>query len=159
MLYPFICPTHRQWLTLNIHAATSHYTQCIDTAQYHIEAGCWQSALPFCGSAYETSEIIMTAETQDAISAVINFTHAAILLANGFRQLNMLTERQQVFASSRERLRLELQKSSMDSAAHTALLECYASLDLGYQSGLIHNNTRGDTDVSMQNRTSAYHFH
>lgn len=159
MLYPFLCPTHRQWLTQNISAARSHYGHCIDTAQFHIETGCWHSALPFCGSAYETAEIIMTIEKQEQISTIINFTHAAILLANGFRQLNMVTERQETFAASRERLRLMLQQCHSESAAYTVLLECYASLDLGYQSGMVHINNRGETDATMQNRTGPCYIH
>ncbi|MBC3765050.1 hypothetical protein [Neptunicella marina] len=147
----FLCPPHRQWLSQNLRAAESHYFHAADTAQYFIEQRDWTSALPYCGCAFETLEIILSGSSEPLAHQILNFTHSGILLAKGFGQLGRLDDRASTYQRCIDRLQLQL--TINHSLQHNQLItDCLQALQKGLQTcDLRHHKQRSNNHVSYTN--------
>lgn len=151
----FLCPPHRQWLGQNLRAAESHYFHAADTAQYFIEQRDWTSALPYCGCAFETLEIILSGSSEPLPHQILNFAHSGILLAKGFGQLGRLDDRTSTYQRCIERLTLQLEVNH--SQQHSQLIvDCIQALQKGLQTcELQRANGSNKNHVSHTNFTNS----
>ena len=133
MTHRFLCPNHRQWLQTNPTAAIAHFADTQDTGQWYREQGLWQQALPYVGCAYETAEIVLTLQTTDKATSVINFTSSAILLADTWHKAGEYSISREVLRNAQQRLVPEHTLCYQQTVLQSCIGDCIKALATGEQ--------------------------
>ena len=127
----FLCPKHRQWLQQNPQAAKHHLSDTQETAQYYRDRGRWLDALPYLGCAYETAELVLANLGGDKNTVVINFTSAAILLADTYHKVLMEEKSIEIYDLAQRRLQAEFFLCYQDTALQVCIKDCIKALHKG----------------------------
>lgn len=111
----FLCAGHREWLSNSPSQAVDCWSNSLETGQVFCDQCRWREALPYVGSAYESSEIILSTAFVDRYNAAYFFTSSAILLMDVLTKLGQHDESRQVCQWAMQRLKRELLNSDTDA--------------------------------------------
>jgi hypothetical protein len=114
MKLQFLCAGHREWLSKSPSQAVDCWSNSLETGQIFCDQYRWHEALPYVGSAYEASEIILSTTFVDRYNATHFFTTSALLLVDVLTQLGRYEDSQQVCQLAIQRLKRELSKEGTD---------------------------------------------
>ena len=152
----FLCDSHRGALTQKASLAINCWQNGFDTGQTFYDQKLWHEALPHLGCAFETAEIMISAQAIDRDNAYQFFTYSAVLLADTFMQLAFIERGREVCLLSIDRLERELNvfPDTQDIIK--------SQLDILYQSikqlDFLSLNFDSSRDQNLQHCTSVVNF-
>jgi hypothetical protein len=114
----FICEVYRLELIRHPDKAIHCWQNGFDAGSSLYEQEMWDEALPYLGSAFETSEIILTTRAIQSTNARELFTASAALLIDVFGKTGAIPMTQKVYWLAVQRLTQELR---IDPCAATAI--------------------------------------
>ena len=124
----FLCPHHRDWVYFNSQDALDTLDQIQIKGEILIDHQKWAEALPFIGSAWETTEILLQLYSGENISLVNRLGCLTILLCSCLEKLGHKDCANKICHQTTSALTVQLLQMQENSEKHTYLMACIEQL-------------------------------
>lgn len=105
MYRTYVYANHRSWLMNQPEQAIHCSQNASETGELLYEDGCLEEALPYLGSAYEISEILLCCQKVNFTTAVKKYTHTLDALIQALVKLGYIEESKQMYKAAIEHLK------------------------------------------------------